>query len=218
MSDVNPVPANAPIGGRDRRTLVRVGRSSDGLFSGRPVLKLAMSILTPWLAASILLSLVVSIAPREEIPFLLPEDIGILDRVRLCLECIPLAGILIIPAVIVLGIPAALLLRLMSWPLGGATGGRPSAVASVVMGMSVGALALIIYLAVFMLNDQERLYYCMRHGVQPADPRCFMGPWDYASAILPGGGAGYVYWLMAYWRTWRPNAAATDHGDAGGQA
>jgi hypothetical protein len=82
--------------------------------------------------------------------------------------------------------------------------GRLLAAISVGVGMIINILAMGFFYGLVMIGTTEhRLALCEQwdsgnQGQWSSDPRCGYTAWHWAVAVIPGGGAGLIYWLVIY--------------------
>jgi hypothetical protein len=116
---------------------------------------------------------------------------------------------MLIPPFLVLGTPAKLALRPLAKRIALVWRGWPLAGVYVAAGMVIGIPVAMFYMFWVFEMDEHRLAFCTQwdtgnQGQWLDNPKCGSSDWQWAMTLIPGGGAGLVYWLVKYRpRAWR---------------
>ena len=200
----------APVAARPRAVAIAAAKpprtgAELGVLIHRPVARFLAAAFLPWASAVVLGSVLWGLVP-EHVLYEEPGDRPMTTAVRFEFFWYGLfvLSIFLTPAFLVLGTPAKLALHGFSKRIAPLWRGRLLAGVWVSIGMAL-ALPVADFGLVFAFEDQEhRLALCQQWDTGKdgqwlsGDPRCGSSAWDWSLALIPGGGAGFVYWLVRY--------------------
>jgi hypothetical protein len=182
-----------------------------GVFVTRPRVRFLTGAILPWITAVLLATAIWPLIPDHamyhESPLWqlgrLHPHLTFADRTRFFYQGLTLLPLLLIPPYLIMGTAAKPMLRLLALRIALLWRGWPLAGICLGIGMAIGILVVGFYQVLKFQSNEHFLALCsqwdsVNQGHWLDDPRCGSAHWDWALMLIPGGGAGLVYWLVRY--------------------
>jgi len=187
-----------------------------GVFVTRPWARFLVGAFLPWVTASVLAITIWPLVPykavyygdhvmsQREIVFGYEPrprvQLSFAERKKYFCQGLILLPAALIPPSLILGTTAKFLLRLLAPRTALVWRGRLLAGICVFVGMVIGIPVMAFYEYAAFSSDEHHLALCAQwdsnDGEWLDDPRCGFTRWHWALTLIPGGGAGLVYWFV----------------------